>query len=369
MSDTLILGTRKGLIILRENGREWDVVRQAYLGVPISYAFVDSRTGVLWAAADHGHWGCKLYRSADGGRSWDEAPAPQYPEGEVAFRYPGAGDSGQPATVTYIWIIVPGPADKPHRLYVGTEPGGLFQSDDDGETWSLVRGLWDHPTREGHWFGGGRDYPGLCALVIDPRDGDHMYADISVGGVFETADGGQTWAPRNNGLYASFLPDPYAEVGHDPHFLVAAPSDPDVLWQQNHCGVFRTVDGARTWENVSQEEGPANFGFAIAVDEKDANTAWVVPAVSDEQRMAIDGALCVCRTEDGGRTWTDFRQGLPQKHCYDVAYRHALDVRGDRLAFGTTSGNLFLSDDRGESWRPIGNYLPPFYSVRFAELE
>jgi photosystem II stability/assembly factor-like uncharacterized protein len=137
------------------------------------------------------------------------------------------------------------------------------------------------------------------------------------------------------------------------------------LWQQNHCGVFVSRDGARTWEDVSQEDGPVTFGFAVAVAADDPEMAWVVPAISDEKRMAVDGALCVARTDDGGRTWTTFRQGLPQRNCYDVTFRQGLDVRGDRLVFGTTSGNLFLSHDRGESWQAIGNYFPPIYSVRF----
>lgn len=365
MAETLILGTRKGLLILQESGREWSVAHEAYPGVPFSYAFADPRTGAFWAAADHGHWGTKLYRSADEGETWQEAEVPKYPEGEVMYRFPGTPDRERPARLTYIWIVVPGPHDQPQRLYMGTEPGGLFQSDDYGESWSLVRGLWDHPSRPEGWFGGGRDYAGLCALVIDPRDSDHMYADISVGGVFETTDGGESWAPRNEGLVACYLPDPHPEVGHDPHFLVMSPSDPDVLWQQNHCGVFRSSDGAQVWENVSEAEGPVRFGFPIVAADDDAGVAWVVPAISDEMRMAVDGALCVSRTTDGGRTWTAFREGLPQKGCYDVTFRHALDVRGDRLVFGTTSGNLFLSDDRGESWRTLGNYFPPIYSARF----
>jgi photosystem II stability/assembly factor-like uncharacterized protein len=159
------------------------------------------------------------------------------------------------------------------------------------------------------------------------------------------------------------------EVGQDPHLIAACRSNPDMLWQQNHCGIYRSTDGGATWSYVSQSNGPAHFGFPIAVDETNGDVAWVVPAHSDERRMAIDGALCVCRTDDGGATWTAFRNGLPQQYCYDVAFRHALDINGDTLAFGTTSGNLFVSDDRGESWQCVGNYFPPIYSVRFSSVE
>jgi photosystem II stability/assembly factor-like uncharacterized protein len=364
-SDTIVLGTRKGVLLLKRTNGDWQVTRSAYPGAPFSYAAFDPRTGILWAAADHGHWGAKLYCSADEGQTWTEKPAPRYPEGEIITGgFPGEDPvRGQPAVLSYIWCIIPGPADRPGRIYIGTEPGGLFQSDDNGESFQLVRGLWDHPSRD-NWFGGGRDKPGLCALVIDPRDSDHLYADISVGGVFESRDGGASWEPRNKGLNACYLPDPYPEVGHDPHFLAASPSNPDVLWQQNHCGVFRSVDGGANWTDISQPGGPVFFGFPIAVDAQDEHTAWVVPAVSDEYRMAIDGALCVGRTEDGGRTWTALRDGLPQENCFDVAYRHALDIRGDQLVFGTTTGNLFISEDRGDSWTGLGSHFPPIYSVR-----
>jgi photosystem II stability/assembly factor-like uncharacterized protein len=354
--DELILGTRKGLLITDLNG---DVCREFHLGVPVSYAAVDPRNGTWWAAVDHGHWGQKLHRSKDGGHTWEEVPAPKYPEGEEIA-------PGKPAVLSYIWIITPGGADEPNRIYIGTEPGGLFISDDDGDSFQLCESLWNHPSRKEHWFGGGRDHPGLCSILVDPRNSQHIQVGISVGGVFETFDGGETWEPRNKGLIACYLPNPHAEVGHDPHFVVSSPANPDVLWQQNHCGVFRSVDGGYNWTDVSQPDGPVRFGFAIAADEKNPDVAWVVPAISDEIRLAVDKALCVSRTDNGGKTWTAFRTGLPQQNCYDVTFRHALDLRGDRLAFGTTTGSVYLSNDRGESWRCLGHDFPPVYSVRFA---
>lgn len=350
----IVLGTRKGLILLDEQG---ELLRECFAGQPVSYATRDPRTGTLWACLDHGHWGCKLHRSDTMGETWQEITAPTYPEGEVQTA------EGKPAVLSYMWVIQPGPTSQPNRLYLGTEPGGLFISDDGGETFELARGLWDHPSRLKHWFGGGRDYPGLHSVIIDPRDPNHLFVGISCAGVFESMDGGLSWEPRNKGLYASFLPSPDTEVGHDPHLLLASPANPDVMWQQNHCGIFRSTNGAQSWQDISQP--PAYFGFAIALDAQNPDAAWVVPAVSDQVRVAVNRALCVCYTEDGGQTWSTQRQGLPQHNCYDFAFRHALDIQGNTLVFGTANGSVFISDNRGQAWQSLGNHYPTIYSARF----
>lgn len=360
-ADTLILGTRKGLFVMGRSGSGWELRSHSHLGIPVSYADLDPRTGVLWACLDHGHWGAKLARSADLGETWEEAAAPTYPEGEEV-------KDGVPATTEYLWVLQPGPADQPQRIYLGTNPGGLFVSDDGGESWALNRGLWDHPTRKEQWFGGGRDTPGVHSVIVDPRDSAHLHVGVSCGGVWESQDAGATWLSRNIGLRADFLPpDAKDAVGHDPHCMVASATSPDRLWQQNHCGVFRSDDGAANWEYVGHDgAGPVHFGFPIAVADDDPDTAWVVPGVSDEQRMAVDGILRVCRTTDGGRSWQDQREGLPGSLAYDVVFRHALAQSGDALAFGSTTGNVFHSDNRGDSWERVGSHLPPIYSVRLA---
>jgi photosystem II stability/assembly factor-like uncharacterized protein len=161
------------------------------------------------------------------------------------------------------------------------------------------------------------------------------------------------------------MPDPQSEFGHDPHFMLASPSNPDVLWQQNHCGIFRSVNAGESWDHISQEGGPAYFGFALALDKNDENVAWVVPAVSAEYRVPVDRALVVCRTDDGGKTWQELRTGLPQENAYDITFRHALDIQDDTLVFGTTGGNVYVSDDRGASWRCISQNLAVVYSTRF----
>ena len=357
MADHMLLGTRKGVFTLRRSGSTWDVENVALHGIPVPYADLDPRTGTLWATVDHGHWGHKLHRSDDRGATWPETAAPKYPEGAEI-------KPDVPASCRYLWVFAPGHASQPGRLYIGTEPGGLFVSDDDGETWSLNEPLWNVPERPEHWFGGGRDHAGIHSVVVDPRDADHIFIGISCAGVYETTDGGASWTIRNEGLRADYLPDPNAKVGQDPHLVVACEANPDAMWQQHHCGIWRTTDGARSWQEVTEADGPARFGFAVAVHETNADRAWVVPAISDEVRIAVDGALCVSRTDDGGATWTAFRNGLPQAHAYDITFRHALANAGDTLAFGTTTGNLYVSDDAGETWSAAAHNLPPIYSVR-----
>jgi len=358
MKTTLLLGTRKGLIVLRKKPKGWEFNQTHFVGIPVSLAYVDQRDRTWWACLDHGHWGQKLHRSKDEGNSWTEVEAPKYPEGTEM-------KEGVPAVVRYLWAFAHAGEDRSGELYLGTEPGGLFHSKDNGDNWQLVQSLWDQPSRLEHWFGGGRDYAGIHSIVVDPRNSDHIYIGISCAGVFETVDAGKNWIVRNQGLRADYLPNPQAEVGHDPHMLVACATQPDVLWQQNHCGIFKSIDGANSWQEVTDDDGPARFGFAVAVAEGDPNQAWVVPAVSDEIRVAIDNALCVCRTDDGGKSWRDLRKGLPQKNCYDIVFRHALDVNNHEVVFGTTTGNLFLSKDRGDSWDLLGHTLPMVYSVDF----
>lgn len=360
MSDTLLLATRKGLLTFRRGPAGWSLAAEAHLGNPISYAL--ARGDTWFAALDHGHWGQKMSRSRDAGRTWEDIPSPAYPEGAV--KYDVWKGTTADATLEYLWVL----AARGERLYAGTNPGALFTSDDDGQSWQIVEGLWNHPSRP-TWMGGGKDTPGIHSIGFDPRDPLRTWVAISSAGVFETLDGGVTWAPRNVGMRNDYAPeDKYPEVGHDPHFVMACGAHPDVLWQQNHCGIWRSTDGAATWVDVAEKDGPARFGFPIAAHPTDPDVAWVVPADSDMKRMAVGGAICVCRTTDGGKTWQALRNGLPQHAAYDVVYRHALDVSADgaHLAFGSTTGNAYASGDGGESWSTLGQNLPPIYAVRFA---
>lgn len=360
--ELLLLGTRKGLVVFKKNAQgEFTYHKTDFLGVPVTIATIDHNTGYWWALLDHGHWGTKIHRSKDGVK-WEELEAPKYPEGEEV-------KDGVPAATKLLWAFSSGGKDQLGTIYIGTEPGGLFKSTDNGDTFELNRGLWDHPSRKEQWFGGGRDHPGIHSILVDPANSDHIYVAISCAGTFETKDGGATWHPQNKGLQAEFLPDPNSEIGQDPHLVDWCAADPSVMWQQNHCGIYRSADAGKSWTDISEKEGVANFGFAIAAHSTNPEVAWVVPGISDMVRVAVDQSLCVCRTDDGGKTWKTFSEGLPQASAFDITYRHALDVNGDSLAFGTTTGNLYLSNDGGESWKALSNNLPMIHSVEFHTID
>lgn len=393
MPEMILLGTRKGTVIFDRKNSTWHPRPIMHEGIPICYATRDPRSGTLWVSLDHGHWGPKLSCSRDGGATWEDRPAVKYPEGaRYIVKYLPTPDfdpeapAGEPeykdASVLKIWNIAFGGESQPGRLYAGTIPGGLFVSDDNGESWQLNRPLWNHESRGGDLFNGDAtsenqwdgtpasiDYgvfePGIHSIIVAPCNPDHIHVAASSVGVIETTDGGQSWIGRNKGMLMDYMPNPEAEWGHDPHFVTACPGQPDLLWQQNHCGVFFSNDGAQSWNKVSRPEAGVHFGFPIAVDAHDGHTAWVVPARADSERMAIDGGLFVARTTDGGQSWQTFRSGLPQENAYDIVLRHGLDAVDDFLCFGTTTGNVYLSNDRGESWQCLGNNFPPVYSVRF----
>lgn len=393
MSDQIVLGTRKGTLILDRRAGQWRARPIAHPGVSISYAARDPRDGTYWSSLDHGHWGPKLSRSKDG-ETWEDAPSIKYPEGSryVAQYFPMPDEDPEvvakrpkykDAALLKVWVLgFPGP-DQAGVIHAGTIPGGMFTSTDGGDSWELNRPLWNHESRGGDLFAGeatsdnqwggtpaavayGEFAPGIHSIVVDPKDDDHLYVAVSSAGVLETTDGGRTWKGRNKGMLMDYLPNPEADWGHDPHFVTACAANPAHMWQQNHCGVFYSADAARTWKKVSDAKVAVNFGFPVAADEKDGRCAWVVPGRADSERMAVDGGLFVARTSDGGKSWESFREGLPQENAYDIVYRHGLDVSGDSLCFGTTTGNVYASDDRGESWHCVGNNFPPVHSVRFA---
>jgi len=387
MSDRILVGTRKGLFAVERSLAGWMPALAAHAGMGVNYAARDPHTGVLWAALGHGHWGAKLSRSSDDGRSWHDAAQIKYPEGARYLGHPlpeeGAEELGptvlRDATLLKLWTLGFGPNG---RVYVGTIPGGLFVSENGGESFELNLPLWNHESRGGdlfngegagetHWFGtpasmeSAEFAPGIHSILVHPQDPRRVWVAVSTAGVLETTDGGRSWHGRNKGMLMDYLPDPAAEWGHDPHCIALCPAQPDHIWQQNHCGVFYSSDGAASWRKVSQPAQGVHFGFPVAVDGADGRMAWTLPGRSDMQRMTIDGSLFVARTQDGGESWQALREGLPQQHAHDVVLRHALDNHGDRLAFGSTTGNLYVSEDRGESWRTVANNLPPVYSVRF----
>lgn len=373
----LVASTRKGLLVLKQRDGKWAVIHESFPGMHVSLSGIDRRSGHLYVMIDTGHFGMKLHRCnqflqtvTDSGSKeidalvFEELEAPKYPEGSKL-------KNGNDATLKYQWAFATGDENQPGRIYIGTEPGGLFISDDHGESFKLCSGLWDHPSRLDQspgWMGGGRDEPGIHSICVDPRDADTIRVAISCAGVFRSQDGGESWHTQNKGLKAEFLPDPDSDIGHDPHLMVQCDSQPDKLWQQNHCGIFCTTDGAENWTGVSQPEVPAHFGFAVVTDPNNGDIAWVVPAEADMVRAAVHRKLGVSRTLDGGKTWQHFTNGLPQENCYDFAFRHSLDLLGDQLAFGTACGSIYVSDDRGENWTTVGSHFPPVYALEFATI-
>jgi hypothetical protein len=357
MSDRLLVGTKKGLFELRRTQGSWCIASTRFLGDPVSMLLHDPRNGALYAAEALGHFGVKLQRSRDGGESWQEIPAPAFPR---------SGAEGP--SVSYLFCLETGGADQPGWLWCGTIPGALFLSQDHGESWSLNQALWNLPQRK-HWMGGGFDDAGVASICVDLRESQHIIIGVSTGGVWITDDGGASWRGAADGMYADYYPP---ERRHDPevqdvHRLVQCPTAPDTLWVQHHNGVFRSTDAARSWQEVTAIR-PSKFGFAVAVHPRDPDTAWFVPGVKDECRVPVEGRLVVARTRDGGRSFDVLTEGLPQQHAYDLVYRHALDVdrSGTRLAMGSTTGHLWLSENAGDAWTLVAGHLPPISCVRFA---
>jgi hypothetical protein len=360
MSDRLFVATRKGLFTITRSGGRWPLPEPAFLGDPVTAVLPDARDGTLYAALNLGHFGVKMRRSKDGGKTWGEHAVPSYPA------EPEGAPQNPPWKLVQVWTLETGGADEPHVLWAGTIPGGLFRSNDGGDTWLLVTSLWNHPART-EWMGGGYDAPGIHSICVDPRDSRRVTVAVSTGGVWQTRDRGETWTVRSSGMQAQYMPPERREdpIAQDVHRMVAAPTAPDTFWVQHHNGVYRSTDGAERWQEV-REPALSCFGFAVAVDPKDANTAWFVPAVKDECRVPVNAQLAVTRTRDGGRRFEVLREGLPAR-SYDLVYRHglAIDETGERLAIGSTSGGLWLSENRGDSWQCVSAHLPPVYAVRF----
>jgi hypothetical protein len=364
MQDRALVATRKGLFELRRGECGWDIGQPAFLGDPVTMMLVDPRDGTTYAALNLGHFGVKLHRRDKDAEAWIEIAVPVYPpqpedrKDDVAWK------------LALIWSLAAGGADQPGVLWAGTLPGGLFRSNDRGESWELNRSLWDAPERR-EWLGGGYDVPGIHSICVDPRDSMRVLVGVSCGGAWLTRDGGASWSVRAAGMRADYMPPERAEEQgiQDAHRIVQCRGAPDVFWCQHHCGIWRSTDGGALWQPVGRQiRGEvSDFGFAVAVHPADPDTAWFVPAVADQARVPVDAALCVTRTQDGGQSFDVLREGLPQQHCYDLAYRHGLAVSddGQALLMGSTTGGLWVSENGGASWQAISTTLPPIYAVLF----
>lgn len=368
----LLVGTRKGAWIYRsDDGRSgWRVQGPIFLGHIVNHLVLDPRDGrTLMMAASTGHLGPTIFRSTDGGETWAEAKRPP------AFPKADGGTNGR--AVDHSFWLEPGHADEPGVWWAGTSPPGLFESRDGGETWESVAGFNDHPMYSA-WCppeAGTPDGALLNQVQIDPRDAAHMYLATSTGGVFESRDRAQTWKPLNGNVEVTFLPDPFPEFGQDAHYIALAPTNPDRVWQQNHCGIYRIDRPSDRWERIGKTmpEAVGDIGFSIVPHPRETDTAWVFPMDGTEvwPRTSPGGKPAVYRTRDAGLSWERQDAGFPSEQGWFTVKRQAFCAdRGSPvgLYLGTTGGELWMSGDEGGSWRQIAAHLPEIYSVLAAPL-
>lgn len=364
----LLVGTRKGVFIVTGDTerRNWTLSAPMFLGHIAQHLLLDPRDGKrMVLGASTGHLGPTVFHSDDLGVTWTEATRPP------AFT---AGDPLGRSLKSVFWLT-PGHFDEPGVWYAGGSPQGLFISRDGGSTWDPVDGWNDHPMWEtwAEWPAENTpDGSMLHSINIDPRDPSHIYIALSSGGVFETLDKGVDWRPLNAGCQALFHPDPDPEFGHDPHCVRLHPLQPDRLYQQNHCGIYRMDRGDARWVRIG-DNMPADvgdIGFPIEVHPRDPDTAWVCPMDGTDvwPRTSPDGNPAVYITRDAGTSWARCDQGLPARAWFTVK-RQAMTL-DDRptigVYFGTTSGEIWASTDEGAHWRSIASHLPEIYSVEYA---
>jgi photosystem II stability/assembly factor-like uncharacterized protein len=350
-----LIGTRKGLFVAEgdDGRREWNLEGPYLTGWSIFHAVVDPRDGTIYAATNNEVYGATVHRSPDRGRTWERAAELGLPE-----------DSG--LTLERTWHVEPGRDGEDGRVWLGAAPGCLFRSNDGGLTWTAVESLLHHETRDKWMPGAG----GMCchSVQLDTRDPGRMFVGISAAGVFATTDGGDTWTAANQGTAAEFLPDPYPPVGQCVHKLLLHPADSQRLWQQNHCGVYRSDNGGDSWDRLDGNGLPSGFGFPLALDPRRPDVAYVVPEEGAENRVTSDGRLGVYRTSDGGATWELLTDGLPQP-AWAAVMREGMssdELEPAGIYVGTQSGSLFVSADEGATWIEAAEQLPPILSVEAA---
>ncbi|MQY11744.1 hypothetical protein SRB5_18630 [Streptomyces sp. RB5] len=362
MSDVLLAaGTRKGLFLGRRKGGGWEFDGPHFNAQAVYSVAIDTRGGSprLLVGGDSSHWGPSVFWSDDLGASWQE-PA------EPAVKYPQ--DTG--TSLERVWQLHPAGPAAPGVVYAGTEPGGLFRSEDRGESFELVRPLWEHPTRE-QWVPGGGGLA-VHTVVTHPRDAAAVTVAVSTAGVFRTLDGGESWAPSNSGVQAVFLPEgsQYPEFGQCVHKVSQDAANPDRLYLQNHWGVYRSDDAGAKWTDIGAGL-PSTFGFAVAAHPHRGDSAYVFPIEADSDRVPAGRRCRVYRTADAGGSWEALSAGLPAEDHYGTVLRDALcvdDADPAGVYFGNRNGELFASADDGDSWRQLAAHLPDVLCVRAAVI-
>jgi len=366
----VLVATRKGAWLFRGDAsrKQWRSNGPHFLGQIIQHLMLDPRDGrTLLAAASTGHLGPTIFRSTDMGKSWQESPRPP------AFKKQEGG-----RTVKHTFWLTPAHANEPNVWYAGTSPQGLFRSEDGGITWNEFSGLNDDPQYRA-WMGteqdGTPDGPKLHSIIIDPRDPKHLYFAMSGGGVHETLDGGKRWKPLIEGMDVVAGFDPKTVTFHDPHCVRLCPSNPDRLYQQNHCGIYRLDRPAKVWKRIGKAMPSkiGDVGFPMVVHPHDDEAAWVLPMDGQTvwPRTSINGQPAIYGTSNGGKSWTRLDTGLPKNKAWWTVKRQAFAAdRGTPvgLYFGTTSGELWSSRSEGKSWTCIARHLPEIYAVETAQI-
>jgi photosystem II stability/assembly factor-like uncharacterized protein len=370
----VLVATRKGAWIFHGDAarRKWRADGPHFLGHNVSHLVLDPRDGrTLLAAAKTGHLGPTIFRSTDLGKNWKEAAKPP--------AFAKAGD-GTGRAVDHTFWLTPSIASEPGVWYAGTSPQGLFRSTDGGAAWEPYSIVNDDPQfRE--WMGtvqdGTPDGPKLHSIIVDPRDGRHLYIAMSGGGVHETTDGGRTWKTLIEGLdvVEGFGFDPAKPTFHDPHCIRMCPSNPDRLYQQNHCGIYRLDRPSDTWVRIgrSMPKQVGDIGFPMVVHPRDPDTAWVFPMDGTQvwPRTSPGGRPAAYVTRNGGRTWQRLDAGLPKSQAWWTVKRQcmAADCRDPvALYVGNSQGELWMGRDEGKRWHCIARHLPEVYAVETAQL-
>ncbi|MBI1422223.1 MAG: glycosyl hydrolase [Gammaproteobacteria bacterium] len=368
----VLVATRKGGWLLHSDARrkKWKIDGPHFLGQVTHHMVLDPRDGkTLLAAVSTGHLGPTLFRSTNLGRKWSEASKPP--------AFAKAAD-GKGRSVKHTFWLTPCHANEPKAWYAGTSPQGLFRSDDAGDTWEPFSTINDDPQfRE--WMGseqdGTPDGPKLHSIIVDPRDPRHLYIAMSGGGVHESLDQGQTWQALLDGLKVVEGFDASKPAFHDPHCVRMCPSNPDRLYQQNHCGIYRLDRPAREWQHIGKKmpRKVGDIGFPMVVHPRDDKTAWVLPmdGTSVWPRTCPDGKPAVYVTRNSGTGWKRLDAGMPEQQAWWTVKRQAMTSDTQKelgLYFGTTGGEVWLSRNEGKTWHCIARHLPEIYALEVAEI-
>ncbi|PKW12727.1 WD40/YVTN/BNR-like repeat-containing protein [Saccharopolyspora spinosa] len=365
----VLVGTRKGAFILTADGarEQWDISGPLFGGWQLYHLKASpANPDRLYASPSLDWFGQLIQRSDDGGLTWE-------PVGNQ-FSYDGTPGTHQwydgtphPWEFERVWHLEPSPTD-PDTVHAGVEDAALFRTTDGGQTWQELRALREHDSASGWQPGAG----GMClhTIIHAPDNPNRLFTAISAAGAFRTDDGGKSWQPINHGLHSEGIPDPDAEVGHCVHRIALHRERPNVLFMQKHWDVMRSDDAGDSWYEISGDL-PTDFGFPIDVHAHEPDTVYVVPIKSDEQHYPPEGRLRVYRSRTGGGEWEPLTKGLPQNHCYVNVLRDAMAVDSLEkcgIYFGTTGGQVYVSPDAGDSWRPIVRDLPAVLSVEVQTL-